>query len=401
MTDRQTSKAGAVAGDGLRVLHVGKYLPPFAGGMEHFLADLLQAQGALGDRTGAVVHHERPGAPGLVPGCADQPAIYRVPCFGRLLYAPLSPTFPMWLERAIRRLQPQVLHLHLPNTSAFAALFLARARALPWVVHWHADVEPSAIERRLSLAYRLYRPFEQRLLRRSRRIICTSPPYLEASTALAPWRGRCAVIPLGLARSRLGSADATGATPLAWPGPGLRVLAIGRLTYYKGHEILIQAMAETPTATAVIVGTGERRRVLTRLIERLGLAQRVRLAGFLPEAQVAELFAACDVLCLPSLERTEAFGLVLLEAMHFAKPVVASAIPGSGASWVVQQAGHGLLVPPGDALALAKALQTLARAPEQRRRLGEHGSAALERTFGIKAVAGAVAALYREVLAEA
>ncbi len=99
--------------------------------------------------------------------------IYRAPCYGRLLYAPISPTFPFWLARAIREFQPDLLHLHLPNTSAFWALLVPAARRLPWVIHWHADVVASTIDRRLALAYRLYRPFEQRLLAASRR---SSPP---------------------------------------------------------------------------------------------------------------------------------------------------------------------------------------------------------------------------------
>lgn len=390
----------------LRVLHVGKFLPPFAGGMEHFLADVLVAQGDQGILAGALVHHERRGWRGVAPRSTDAPPIYRAPCWGRLLYAPVSPAFPWWLDRVIRALSPHLLHLHLPNTSALAALALPRARALPWIVHWHADVVPSRIDRRLALAYRLYRPFEQRLLRRSRRIICTSPPYLEASGALAPWRDRCQVIPLGLDPARLGRWSAAAGVERdrerKRAGAGrLRVLAIGRLTYYKGHEVLIRALARVPQATASIVGTGERHRTLAALIDRLQLAGRVHLTGFLPEAQVAELLASCDLLCLPSLERTEAFGLVLLEAMHFSKPVIASAIPGSGVGWVVQQAGHGLLVPPGDVEALAEALERLRQDPRRREHLGRQGATALQRAFGIGPVAAAMQTVYRQILAEA
>ena len=400
----------------MRVLHLGKYYPPFAGGMERFLADLLPALQSQGVAAAAIVHDEQPFRRSPPPDPADPLPIYRAPCHGRWLYAPISPTFPLWLNRAIREFQPDLLHLHLPNTSAFWALALPTARRLPWVIHWQSDVVASTIDRRLALAYRLYRPLEQRLLAASRAIIATSPPYLDASAALAPWHDRCRIIPLGLdparipepepaARQRAEALWGETATPSPLAGEGrgggvrpFRILAVGRLTYYKGHETLIRAAAGLPGSKVLIVGTGERRKPLGRLIQSLALSGRVSLPGFQPEADLNALLASCDVLCLPSLERTEAFGLVLLEAMRFGKPVLVSDITGSGTGWVVRQAGHGALVPPGDPLALAAALRALQADPACRARLGLAGLNALREQFGIEPVAAAVIESYRQVL---
>jgi len=388
----------------MRVLHIGKYYPPFAGGIEHFLADVLPALQRQGVMAAALVHDEQVRRGGQRPTPTDQPPIYRAPCYGRLLYAPISPAFPFWLRRAIGEFQPDLLHLHLPNTSAFWALLVPAARRLPWVIHWHADVVASTIDRRLALAYRLYRPFEQRLLASSRAIIATSPPYLEASAALASWRARCSIIPLGLDPARIPDPDATAREQAeVWWGEdaSFRVLAIGRLTYYKGHDTLIQAAAELPNSRVLIVGTGEHRHRLAGLIRSLNLDKQVYLPGFQPEASLNALLASCDVLCLPSLERTEAFGLVLLEAMRFGKPVVVSDILGSGAGWVVNQAGHGLKVPVGDAQALAIALQALQNDPAKQTEFGRAGATALQEQFGIEPVAAAITALYRRTLAQA
>ena len=385
----------------MRVLHLGKYYPPFAGGIEHFLADLLPALPAHGVTAAALVHDEQPRRAGQWPAPDAAIPIYRAPCYGRLLYAPLSPTFPFWLHRAIRAFQPDLLHLHLPNTSAFWTLAVPAARRLPWIIHWHADVVASLLDRRLALAYRLYRPLEQRLLAASRAVIATSPPYLDASAALAPWRERCRLIPLGLNPRRIPdpAPAARQRAEAQWGDAPLRVLAIGRLTYYKGHDILIRAAADLPDSRVLIVGTGEQRARLEALIQTLKLGERVRLPGFQPEADLNALLASCDVLCLPSLERTEAFGLVLLEAMRFGKPVVVGDIPGSGAGWVTQQAGHGLLVPPGDPEPLAAALRELQHDAARRQALGQAGAMALRERFGIEPVAAAVATLYREILA--
>ena len=385
---------------GVRILHIGKFYPPFAGGMENFLADLLPALQQQGVATAALVHDApsrlQPHSPFKDEG---EVCIYRAPCHGRLLYAPISPAFPFWLARAIREFQPDLLHLHLPNTSAFWALAIPAARRLPWVIHWHADVVASTIDRRLALAYRLYRPFEQRLLAASRAVIATSPPYLNASAALAPWRARCHTIPLGLDPTRIPDPDpaAQERAEALWGPTGFRILAIGRLTYYKGHDILIQAAAHLPGSRVLIVGTGEHRNRLAALIQSLNLYDPVRLPGFQPEADLNALLASCDVLCLPSLERTEAFGLVLLEAMRFGKPVVVSDIPGSGTGWVVNQAGHGLRVPPSDPEALAVALRKLQHDPAQRTALGLAGAMALKQQFGIRPIATAITGLYRRL----
>lgn len=385
----------------MRVLHIGKYYPPFAGGIEHFLADLLPALQAQGVVAAALVHDERRRHRSPWPAPDVAIPIYRAPCHGQLLYAPISPAFPGWLRRAIREFQPDLLHLHLPNTSAFWALAVPAARRLPWIVHWHADVVASLLDRRLALAYRWYRPLEQRLLAASRAVIATSPPYLNASAALAPWRDRCHIIPLGLDPGRISAPDpaARARSESLWGDARFRVLAIGRLTYYKGHDVLIRAAAALPDSQVLIVGTGEQRARLETLIQALGLGERVRLPGFQPEADLNALLASCDVLCLPSLERTEAFGLVLLEAMRFGKPVVVSDIPGSGAGWVVQQAGHGLQVPPNDPVKLAAALRELQRDSAWRQSLGQAGAIALRERFGVEPVAAAVAELYRRVLA--
>ncbi len=369
--------------------------------MEYFLFDLIGALKGGGVHVAALVHHERFGWTGIRPERSDPSPVYRAPTFGRLLYIPVSPSFPFWLDRAIREFEPDLLHLHLPNSSAFFAMALRRARRLPWVVHWHADLVASTIDRRLALAYRAYRPLEQRLLSQSDAIVATSPTYLEASEPLMSWRSRCTTIPLGMEPRRLSDPDSNDLaeiTPL-WGVTPFRVLAIGRLTYYKGHDVLIRAISRLPEVGCLIVGAGEKYSSLLDLTRSLAVTAQVRLLGFRSEGVLRALIASCDVVCLPSLERTEAFGLVLLEAMRFSKPVVVSDIPGSGTGWLVRRAGHGLLTPPGDAQALANALSQLKADPQQQRAFGARGAAALFGEFGIDAVGKQVISLYEKVLA--
>jgi len=374
----------------LRILHIGKFFPPFAGGMENFLADLMLAQAKQGNTVAALVHNHQSSTE------EHGPLIYRVPCYGRLLYAPISPHFPFWLHRVIKEFQPQILHLHLPNTSAFWALGLPKK--IPWVIHWHADVL-SELNSRLSLAYPLYRPFEQWSLARAAAVIVTSPPYLSSSQALRRWQAKCQVIPLGLALERLPepSLQAQQWAAQQWgQQPGLKILSVGRLTYYKGHEVLIQAMQKVEKGQLIIVGEGELYQSLKELIRTLKLSSKVKLIGSCGQEELIGLLATCDVFCLPSLERTEAFGVVLLEAMRYAKPIIASAIAGSGVMWVVENIG--ILVPVGDVTAWVAALSKVLKEPPWRMQSGELGRQRLLQEFDIALVAEKISKVYQEVL---
>ena len=170
------------------------------------------------------------------------------------------------------------------------------------------------------------------------------------------------------------------------------ILTVGRLTYYKGHEVLIRAIAQLEGAQVFIVGQGELRHRLEALIKKLNLSNKIRLLGYCTDAELTALFATCDCFCLPSLERTEAFGVVLLEAMRYGKPIIASTIPGSGVTWVIQDAG--LLVPPQDSLALVGALRQIVNEPQLGIRLGEKGQQRFKQVFDIKPVAEKMAGVY-------
>lgn len=384
----------------MRVLHIGKYFPPYPGGMEAFLGDLLPALERYGVSCAAVVHAASEYSKGTREPVKHAVRLYESGTYGSLLYAPISPCFPLVLDKAIREFSPDILHIHMPNTSAFWLLSSRRAKRIPWVIHWHSDVVQSKHDKRLAWAYQLYRLLESRLLARAQTIIATSLPYLEASPALAPWREKCHIVPLGLDARRYPEAGGEGRTwaESQWQGESFKILAIGRLTYYKGHETLIRAMAGVQGARLILVGEGDRKKSLQRLIKALGVEDRVTLAGYMPDREVSALLETCDVLCLPSIERTEAFGLVLLEAMRFSKPVVASNIPGSGVGWVVRDNEAGLLVHPGDADALAAALNKMEAFPALRREMGEAGKKLFDSSFHIDPIAAHVASLYRGLI---
>jgi glycosyltransferase involved in cell wall biosynthesis len=171
---------------------------------------------------------------------------------------------------------------------------------------------------------------------------------------------------------------------------------VGRLAPQKGQRHLIEAMPllleRVPTAHAVIAGGGDLEPYLRELSEELGVAERVHVLGPRPDAPA--LMHAINVFAMPSI--WEGFGIVLLEAMAAGRPIVASRV--ATIPEVVVDGETGLLVPAGDAAALADALARVAEDPDLARRLGEAGRDRLRRHFSVEKMVGDTETLYRELL---
>ena len=401
--------AGESSNHPVTVLHIGKYFPPHAGGMETFLRDLMAASTAKGAKTAALVHQSHLGLKSSresfsVNG-SDIP-VTRAATWCRLLYTPISPTFAWLLRRLINQHRPDILHLHLPNPSAFWALFLPAARRVPWIVHWQSDVVTPKSHWIMKLAYRLYAPLESALLKKARRIIATSPPYLKTSKPLTRVNHKCSVVPLGIEdRFDHKNADIEAGHPVtdlasdATKPMLLRVVAIGRMAHYKGFDVLLRALAQTERIALDLIGDGEQSLSLQHLAASLKLGERVHFHGALGDDARDKLIAACDCLCLPSTDRAESFGVVILEAMSAGKACVVSKVLGSGMAWLVENQETGLVVPCNDVISLAKALGQLRDDRLFNAELGQNGRQKFLRSFTINASTTAVHRIYREVVA--
>lgn len=321
--------------------------------------------------------------------------ITRTGMWARLLYTPISPAFAWHLRRIIKSAKPDVLHLHLPNPSAFWLFLLPSARGIPWVVHWHSDVITATQGWLMKLFYSLYRPFESAVLKRADAIVATSLPYRDSSLVLKNWLDKCHVVPLGVDTRRYAKPTSKEAT--ASTSDPLQVLAVGRLTYYKGFRYLIEAAALTPGIEINLVGNGDQETQLKSLVASLKLQDRVTFHSDLSDAELARQMEMCDCLCLPSIERTEAFGMVLLEAMYFGKATIISDVEGSGMGWVVDHEITGLKVRPADPDALATALNRLANNRDELISMGRQGKEKFDRQFEINQAVAGLENIYQQV----
>jgi len=169
--------------------------------------------------------------------------------------------------------------------------------------------------------------------------------------------------------------------------PPHRLLSVARLLAtdgYKGVDHTILALGLLPPGEAVldVVGDGDDRPRLERLVAETGLADAVRFHGAVGDDELRSLYAACDVFVLPS--GGEGFGIVYLEAMAFAKPVIAARE--GGAPFAVRDGETGWLVPYGQPSELARRLRALFARPEQARRIGLAGRRQVEGRFSFEAM---------------
>ena len=329
--------------------------------METVVADSmnLQARGEL-LQVGAVVHSTKRRLWDRVEHFPEGYRVRRSARWFTAIFAPIAPFYAISLLREIRFLNPDQITIHMPNLSAFWLLALPSARSRKWVILWHSDVIASKHSIGLRIFYPLYRWLENRLLAAADRIIVTSPPYLETSIPLQRVIDKVQCTPLAIDLARIPDKFRQKPQKKRLAGEGLRLLCVGRLTYYKDFATAISAIALLPTASLQIVGDGELREQLKTMIENYGVADRVTLMGRVDDETLWRCFHECDLLCLPSIERTEAFGLVILEAASFGKPSIVSDVEGSGMSWAIQQVQpRGYTFPAGDAKALAAQLASI------------------------------------------
>lgn len=254
----------------------------------------------------------------------------------------LSTSFVPGLERFLRANRWDIVHIHHPNPMAAVAVLAARPSAR-LVLTYHSDI----VRQRVTGA--LYGPVLEQVLRRSDRVHVASRELLDSSPVLAPFRDRAVVIPFGIREDRvlrLSPAARARATEFARWGAGRLALFVGRVVYYKGLEYLLRAMSKVD-GRLLVIGDGDLLKPSERLAARLGLAERVHFLGEVDDDTVAAALQACDLFVLPSIARSEAFGLVLLEAMASGKPIVTTALP-TGVSFVNRDGETGFVVPPAD-----------------------------------------------------
>jgi rhamnosyl/mannosyltransferase len=375
----------------LRICHLGKYYPPAPGGIETHVRTLARAQAALGARVQVYCVNHLGGTT-----CVETDGPVQVTRFGRLGSA-LKLDFCPDLVQGLRRLDADILHMQVPNPTMILALLAARPRA-PVVVAYQSDV----INQRLRAA--LFRPLERLAYRRVRMILPSSPAYPSGSTFLRSYADRLHVLPMGIdlkpyLEPSAADLDASQLVRDRHGRGGPLWLCAGRMVYYKGFIHAIRALTRVD-GRLVLIGNGPDAPRLQAEAKRLGLSDRVDFLGELPHyLDVVPYYLAADAFWFPSNARSEAFGLVQVEAMASGCPVINTRIPDSGVPWVSPHEQTGLTVPVNDPEALAAAAGRLLTERGLRDRLTVAGRRRAAAEFDHSVMAERSLAIYQQVLA--
>ncbi len=177
------------------------------------------------------------------------------------------------------------------------------------------------------------------------------------------------------------------------------IVFVGRHVERKGVNILIEAFNLVHKAiphNLIIVGDGPERKIWENLVNRYKLGDRVKFTGWISDDELTEQYRRCSFFVLPAIYDkhgdTEGLGVVMIEAMSFAKPVIAS--KAGGITDVVEHGVNGLLVPPGDVSALADALRTLATDTKLSRKLGQRAKKSIDERFNWDKIVKRLISLY-------
>ncbi|WP_372768539.1 glycosyltransferase [Pseudoalteromonas sp.] len=382
----------------MKVLHIGKYYFPFFGGIEKVTQDLVENRVYQNKVTSFILAHQNESKLPSEHIKINDIQVCKVRLNGVVAYAPIATSFLKELNQVVDEFNPDVIHIHMPNLSAFACLFSSRAKKVPWVVHWHSDVLGAVPDLKIKLLYPFYRLFERSLLKRACRVLVTSPPYLTDSAALNDFKHKCSVVPIGIKDVGLCANNQDTQTTNQ-----LNLLMIGRLTYYKGHSLMLRALSRLPAKIKVhlsIIGEGELSNELLSLSKSLKIQDKVSFLGRVSDSDISKQLFGTDLLCLPSIEKTEAFGVVLLEAAMHSKPALVSNVKGSGMSWVVQDRVTGFIFENNNVESLCEKIQEIYLDKMSLKALGLNARERFDEVFNLDSVANQITELYENILAE-
>jgi len=378
----------------LNICIVNTFFPPWRGGAENYNYNLARNLILLGHDVSVICAND-PEPPGKYT--TNRLEVLRLRSCGRIYGVPIVPKLPY----ALARIDADILHANFPNPyNASIASITSLARSVPSVLTWHNDLPPVTLTAKI-IVYIHDNLIAPVYLRNFKRIISTSRSYAETSKILQRYREKVVIIPNGVDCERFKPGiDGSRIRARHDLEESKVILFVGALTRwhrYKGLDILIKAFMkiqhQLKEARLLIVGDGDLKPEYQALSSTI--AQRVIFAGNVDDNELPNYYAASDLLVLPSVDRSEGFGLTLLEANATGKPVVASNV--GGIPSVVTDGVNGLLVQPRDEKSLPETIINLLNDECRLRDMGLKGRKIAE-AHDWKRTAKKTEELYRKVL---
>jgi glycosyltransferase involved in cell wall biosynthesis len=379
----------------LKILEVVVRFYPYIGGVENTVLDLNRRLMARGHQTRVVCADEPPGSPELVEGIGVVRLPYRRFKIGNTNLCPGLPA-------ALRREKPDLIHGHMPTALfADAAASAAEALDVPFVLTYHNDLIGDGLKGILGGVYNQF--ILPRLLARADKVITINPSYATKSPHLSAKDPKITCIPWGVDENVF-HPPADGGPPSDAPELVLGFLSLLDAHHrYKGLEVLFRAAAllrrDGIRLRLKIGGAGEKQGYYRKMAADLGVGDQAEFLGFIPGPDLTAFYGSCHAFVLPSTDgRREGFGLVLLEAMSCARPVLSTPIVGMSGD--IEKYGSGLLAAPGDPAALAAAIRRMHEDRASLAVFGQNGRRLVEERYTWTRVTDTYESLYQAAVAE-
>lgn len=367
----------------MRILHFFKsYYPDSTGGIEQVIFQLCRGSGpGLEHEVLTLSPHPDPAELRF-----DNHRVVRARENFNIASTGLSlEVFARYQEMAA---EADIVHFHFPWPMMDLVHFATRMNR-PTLLSYHSDIVK---QRRL---LQLYKPLMRSFLNSVDRIHVASTNYLESSLHLQPYRDKISVIPYGLDEASYPVVSDVRRQHWRRILPERFFLFVGALRYYKGLEFLLEAMKGFDYPV-VILGSGPQEQELRAQAERLQL-NNLHLVGRLDDEDKSCLLEMCYAFVFPSHLRSEAFGMSLLEAAMYGKPMISCEI-GTGTTFANIHELTGIAVPPADPVALGKAMQRFWQQPEQVTQMGLNARQRFEQLFTSERMCTAMTQLYQDLL---
>lgn len=368
----------------MKVLHFFKtYFPDTMGGMEQVINQLIRATTPLGVESEVLTLTPEKNP---VEKIIDGHKVHRCHTNIEIASTPFSISAISKFKELAKT--ADIIHYHFPYPFADMLHFITGIKK-PTVVSYQSDI----VKQKKLL--KIYTPLQNKFLKDVTSIVATSPNYVASSPVLEKFKEKVTVIPNGIDQNSYPLA--TEELTQSWKNklPKKFFLFVGVLRYYKGLHILIEALQGIDYPT-VIAGSGPLEDELKQQAKSAGL-NSLYFIGQVSDTDKVALLNLCYAFVFPSHLRSEAFGISLLEAAMFGKPMISCEM-GTGTSFINLNGETGLVVPANDSGAFKQAIEDLWYNPQKALEMSQKAQQRYQEYFTAVAMGKAYFQLYQELL---
>lgn len=351
-----------------RILQLSNYYPPEIGGIEKIAQAISDSVREEFDVRVLCFTHEKDSRTDMIDGVK----VIRLGTQLKLASQQLSYYMIKAIKSQIISYNPDIIILHAPNPFLEWILLKYIKPGCKLIVYWHSDIVKQKI------GDVLLSGLTDKLLKRARVIVATSPNYIDGSRFLKKYRRKCVVIPncIDPEQLQLSECALEISKEIKYENVGKCIcVCVGRQVPYKGFEYAVKAFRQLDDSFVLYI-LGREGESTKRIKELATGSKNIVILGEVDNDTLHAYLNACDIFCFPSITKNEAFGIALAEGMYFNKPTVTFTIPGSGVNYVSVNEKTGIEVANGNVKSYAEAIRKLS---ENNALRDHYGNAAGER----------------------